>query len=59
MQNRDLDGPTSNLALADIISNALPQECKKDKNDMNVSATSFEIYLVLIFFVSFKSFFFF
>ncbi|XP_055699769.1 putative E3 ubiquitin-protein ligase UNKL isoform X4 [Phlebotomus papatasi] len=38
MQNRDLDGPTSNLALADIISNALPQECKKDKNDMNISS---------------------
>lgn len=34
-QHREIDGPSTNIALSDIISNALPPDGKKDKIDLN------------------------
>lgn len=34
-QHREIDGPSTNIALSDIISNALPSDGKKDKLDLN------------------------
>lgn len=34
-QHREIDGPSANIALSDIISNALPSDGKKDKLDLN------------------------
>lgn len=34
-QHRELDGPSANIALSEIISNALPSDGKKDKLDLN------------------------
>lgn len=34
-QHREMDGPSTNIALSDMISNALPSDGKKDKLDLN------------------------
>lgn len=34
-QHREIDGPSNNIALSDIISNVLPSDGKKDKLDLN------------------------
>lgn len=37
VQPREIEGPSTNLALSDIISNVLPQtEVKKEKNENNL-----------------------
>lgn len=48
---RDLDGPSANLALGDIISNVLPLDGKKDKllgsDSNNVSAKKHSKFRIL------------
>lgn len=34
-QHREMDGPSTNIVLSDMISNALPSDGKKDKLDLN------------------------
>lgn len=53
-QHRELDGPSANIALSDIISNALPPDGKKDKpHELNNVSFMLSILLLVnfIFFI--------
>lgn len=55
-QHRELDGPSTNLALSDIISNALPPEKKDKLTDLNnVSTMTYDILFRMKSFNFFRS----
>lgn len=43
-----MDGPSANLALSDIISNALPNDCKLENNSVSFFVVVFMGYSIFI-----------